>query len=746
MAAKRKRNIKRKRFVIKKEIALLLFFAFFILYIFALYFRAGAFVGRFLRNITLGSFSMFGYFFPILLFAILVFSVSPYFKNRKNQLIYGSIILFLSCIIFSGIFFYNDIAIKRLSMSKIYELSVDLKSSGIFSAFFTSILSHVIGRIGIILLSFVLFFISLFMITDYSVVKLFKDLRVNLGIYLKDLRSRRSQKKIAKKELERIEKQRELEIQEVEEDIHVPVFEGFEHETFEDVQEDEYEEEVEDIQEEVKYEPNKEKEVYQSLDTQMNQDISQKVEYRKPPLSLLNKSKKVKLKTKDMLYDLANKIENILSNYRIGARVIDIAQGPIVNRFELELDPGIKLSKIQSLSDDIALNLAVSHVRIAAVAGKAAVGIEVPNDAKVTVGLRDILESKEFTNSKSPINFGVGIDISGNPVVADLEGMPHLLIAGATGSGKSVCINSIITSFLYKSSPEELKLIMIDPKVVELNVYNGIPHLMLPVVTDPHKAATALNWAVSEMVRRYNLFAENNSKDINSYNSKHREDILPKIVIIIDELSDLMMVSSNNVEDAIARITQMGRASGIHLIVATQRPSVDVITGTIKANIPSRIAFSVASYVDSKTILDRAGAEKLLGKGDMLYIRPTSKVAQRIQGAFISEEEVENIVEFIKDKHDAPEYREDIVETQHSNNQFNLDHEDDLFDDVIDMVISTQQASVSMLQRRFKIGHSRAGRLIDMLEDIGVIGPSMGSKPREVLVKSREELDEEISC
>ncbi|KUK35350.1 MAG: Cell division protein FtsK/SpoIIIE, partial [Caldanaerobacter subterraneus] len=408
-----------------------------------------------------------------------------------------------------------------------------------------------------------------------------------------------------------------------------------------------------------------------------------------------------------------------------------------ITRFELQPSAGVKVSRIVSLTDDIALSLAAPSVRIEApIPGKSAIGIEVPNDKIAPVYLREVIDSKKFRNFKSDLAIGLGKDIAGNIVIVDLSKMPHLLIAGATGSGKSVCINSLIVSLLYKASPQQVKMILIDPKVVELNIYNGIPHLLTPVVTDPKKAASVLNWAVQEMTKRYNLFAQYGVRDIDSYNEKYKENSLYKIVIIIDELSDLMMVSPAEVEEYIFRLAQMARAAGIHLVIATQRPSVDVITGVIKANIPSRISFAVSSQIDSRTILDMTGAEKLLGKGDMLFNPIGAAKPMRIQGAFISEEEVEAIVNFLKN-HSNPQYEEIEIEEK-TNGKIFEQQEDELLEDAISVILETGQASISMLQRRLRIGYARAARIIDQLEQKGIISGYDGSKPRQILVSKEE--------
>lgn len=436
----------------------------------------------------------------------------------------------------------------------------------------------------------------------------------------------------------------------------------------------------------------------------------------------------------------AKLLEDTLSSFGIEAKVVQISRGPAITRYELQPSPGVKVSRIVSLSDDIALNLAAQQVRIVApIPGKAAVGIEVPNKSISMVTLREVLESDGIQEAESKLAFSLGKDISGKPIVADLAKMPHLLVAGATGSGKSVCINTIISSILFRARPDEVKFLMIDPKVVELNIYNGIPHLILPVVTDPKKASIALNWAVQEMTDRYKLFAEAGCRDITGYNRKltaaGQGTGMPKIVVIIDELADLMMVAPNAVEDAICRLAQMARAAGIHLIVATQRPSVDVITGVIKANVPSRIAFAVSSMMDSRTIIDMGGAEKLLGKGDMLYYPVGVPKPMRVQGSFISDTEVEDLIAFIKGQSGEVTYNPEILDTVKTQ-EFNDAEADEFLEQAIEFVITSRQASASLLQRKFRVGYNRAARLIDSMEERGIIGPTMGSKPREVLMSA----------
>lgn len=476
-----------------------------------------------------------------------------------------------------------------------------------------------------------------------------------------------------------------------------------------------------------------------------------KKDYLFPSMDLLNINSKLKLKNEDKkdLIENANKLEETLSNFGVEAKVVQVTKGPSVTRFELQPSPGVKVSKIVNLQDDIALGLAANGVRMEApIPGKAAIGIEVPNKKQSPVFLREVLDSKEFTNTNKNLAFALGKDITGKCIVGDLSKMPHMLIAGATGSGKSVCINSLIISLLYKYSPEQVKLLMVDPKVVELSVYNGIPHLLIPVVTDPKKAAGALNWAVNEMNKRYNLFSQMKVKNIESYNKLFDkgeiQEKLPYIVVIVDELADLMMACPNDVEDYICRLAQMARAAGMHLIIATQRPSVDVITGVIKANIPSRVSFAVSSGTDSRTILDQVGAEKLLGRGDMLYYPIGENKPVRVQGAFISEEEVENVVEFIKESDENIDYSEDIL--NHINNEVTTEsvitnEGDELLEEAMKIVVEYQQASTSFIQRKLRVGFNRASRIMDELEERGIISEKDGSKPRQVLIEKEDIYD-----
>ncbi len=468
------------------------------------------------------------------------------------------------------------------------------------------------------------------------------------------------------------------------------------------------------------------------------------VKYTKPPLRLLGSAPAVSGDKREEMRRTAEKLISVLDDFGVKAKLVQVTQGPTVTRYEISPDTGVKLSKIVGLADDIALNLAVSTVLVAPVPGKAAVGVEIPNNKVSPVSIREMLDSDAFKKAKSKLTFALGKDIGGKVVVGDIAKMPHLLIAGATGSGKSVCINTMIMSLLYKAKPDEVKIIMVDPKRVELGVYNGIPHLLVPVVTDPKKAAGALNWAVTEMMHRYDLFTEAGVRQLDSYNKlmeKEGGEKIPQLVIIIDELADLMMVAAKEVEDYIVRLTQLARAAGIYLVIATQRPSVDVITGLIKANVPSRIALAVSSQIDSRTIIDKGGAEKLLGKGDMLYHPAGARSSTRVQGAFVTDAEIEAVVNFIKENSGVTHYSEDLEEEieRHATGENGVtpDTEEDgdpLLHEAIELAVSLGKISTSMVQRRLGVGYSRAGRIIDQMEARGIISGANGSKPRDVLV------------
>ncbi|MVO99096.1 DNA translocase FtsK 4TM domain-containing protein [Paenibacillus lutrae] len=471
--------------------------------------------------------------------------------------------------------------------------------------------------------------------------------------------------------------------------------------------------------------------------------------YDLPSLTLLSKPIAGKGSEMADYKSNARKLEATLESFGVRAKVLEVVRGPAVTRYEIQPDVGVKVSRIVSLTDDIALALAAKDIRMEApIPGKSAIGIEVPNSEVSVVTMREVMETSAFQEASSRLSVTLGRDISGQPIVGNLAKMPHLLVAGATGSGKSVCINGIITSILYKAKPNEVKFLMVDPKMVELNVYNGIPHLMAPVVTDPRRASLALKKVVVEMEKRYELFSKSGTRNIEGYNAmliEHgTEAPLPYIVVIVDELADLMMVAANDVEDAICRLAQMARAAGIHLIIATQRPSVDVITGVIKANIPSRIAFGVSSQVDSRTILDMVGAEKLLGRGDMLYLPVGASKPVRVQGAFLSDQEVETVVNFVRTQQEA-NYSEEMVPQIEEQPESQDEFGDELYEQAVQIVIDAKQASASLLQRRMRIGYARAGRLIDSMESNGIVGPHEGSKPREVLISQEQHQHNRIS-
>ena len=503
------------------------------------------------------------------------------------------------------------------------------------------------------------------------------------------------------------------------------------------------------------------KEADNNIPEEMDIEItSPEKKYVFPPVTLLKQSESKQGDTRKQLQETAMKLQQTLKNFGVNVTITNISCGPAVTRYELQPEMGVKVSKIVNLADDIKLNLAAADIRIEApIPGKAAIGIEVPNKENVMVSFRELVESEEFQNHPSKISFCVGKDIGGKVSVADIEKMPHLLIAGATGSGKSVCINTIIMSILYKADPKDVKLIMVDPKVVELSVYNGIPHLLIPVVTDPKKAAGALNWAVAEMTDRYNKFAEAHVRNLKGYNAKidslpdvegdPKPEKMPQIVIIVDELADLMMVAPSDVEGAICRLAQLARAAGIHLIIATQRPSVNVITGLIKANMPSRIAFAVTSGVDSRTILDMNGAEKLLGKGDMLFYPQGIPKPVRVQGAFVSDKEVSDVVNYIKEENGQVFYNAAVEEHMNNiesenttvgidSNSGTGDGRDAYFADAAKLLIDKEKGSIGMLQRYFKVGFNRAARIMDQLEEAGIVGPEEGTKPRRVLMTQEQ--------
>ena len=754
---------KREPSRIRDEIWASIIIALGIFLIIALQTSAAGELGNFLSNILKGSFGLVALGLPyyLIIYGLLLFAKKTvHLSGRSIILLF--VIFFMICILNASLYIdAQTVILWPIDFTKLYQEGVALIGGGFFGMILASFLIKGIGNWGLWIFSVVIIFICLLLI-----------LNTPLSIFFESLKEKRK----ARKEKEDSETYEEA-YEETYESI--PILEM--KDVFENFDDDQIEPDVRTVSNNVIYRDDSNLSDNQKKILMMVEDDSlfgQRKEripgkgldgtipdikgfglqdeerasnpfpsngpYKFPPLNLLNEDKKGKDKDDSRSLKVkAKKLEETLKNFNVAAKVIQVIQGPTVTRYEIQPDLGVKVNSITRLADDIALNLEAKSIRIEApIPGKAAVGIEVDNEKINLVPIREMLASQEFKNARSKIAFAIGKDLSGTPVIADIKEMPHLLIAGSTGSGKSVCINSIITSLLYRAKPEEVKLILIDPKVVELGRYNGIPHLLTPVVTDPSKAAAVLNWAVSEMTERYKNFAEASVRDLESYNERmDREERegrgggrLPQIVIIVDELADLMMAAPSQVEESICRLAQMARAAGMHLIVATQRPSVDIITGVIKANIPSRIAFAVASQFDSRTILDMSGAEKLLGKGDMLYSSQNRPKPIRVQGSYISDNEVTRVIDFIKDQGKEAHYEDKILEAVLSHGESNkLDEEDEFFDEAVETVVRQGQASVSMLQRRFRVGYNRAARMIDMMEDRRIIGPQDGSRSRQVL-------------
>lgn len=671
-------------------------------------------VGSIIKGATFSFMGFGGYIFPLLIISTGIIFIIDKFNYKEIKVILSAVFIFLSIlIILDRINPLDSTFIDRIRSSILF--SKTGKGGGIIGSFFGYFFYNLFGSIGsYIVLGFVIV-INLMLITDIKI----KDIIDNFKHKPIKQNIKSPKPKIIT----------ETPIQSNQEDIKI--LDYTKNQPKDSLKGINIKQEIEIIDSEIKIKQNK----------------SNMPTYTIPSLKLLKSpSHNQDMNDNKDILNNAKIIEETMKNFGIEATIDQINIGPTITCYELQPSPGIKLSRIVSLSDNISLSLASSDIRIEApIPGKAAVGIEVPNKVKSSVLLKEIIMSKEYKELESYIPLALGKDVAGKVIVSTIDKMPHLLIAGATGSGKSVCINTIIMNILYKSSPDDVKLLLIDPKVVELSIYNGIPHLLIPVVTDAKKAAFALNWAVEEMEKRYKTFAQNNVRDISSYNNKvkdNKEDKLPNIVIIIDELADLMMVAAQEIEDYICRLAQMARAAGMYLIVATQRPSVDVITGTIKANIPSRISFAVSSQVDSRTILDMAGAEKLLGKGDMLFYPSFYSKPARIQGAFISDEEVEAVVNSLKDQ-DITQYDENIIEVVQNSKEIYLDDSDELLPNAITLVVEEGQASISLLQRKLKIGYARAARIVDEMEERGIIGGYEGSKPRKVLV-SQEDLEQMI--
>ncbi len=687
-------------------------------------------------------------------------------KYHMRRYIICSLVIFLCILVFlDGSKEMDMTLIERIIKSTEY---LDItRSGGIIGAIFGFFSYKLLGSLGTYLVLGLIIVASIYFMLKVNIDQIimfsedigeyFEDKKKEFEIKKAERKLKQEEKEKKKIEKENLKKEK-IELKKSEEEKAVEVENFGENLVIKDYSDENIEEESKEIinDENKNIEENNvsdsslfdsEENVIDTIKNDIENKNKEEYIYTYPDIALLDRLKSKGGFSKDEVIEKGRIIENTMRNFGIESKVVAINRGPVITSYELKPAPGIKLSRIVGLSDNISMALASSDLRIEApIPGKTVVGIEVPNKEKDAVGLKELIDSNEFKTINSDIPLTLGKDVEGNILISGMEDMPHLLIAGATGSGKSVCINSIITSIIYKSSPKDVKLMLIDPKVVELSVYNGIPHLLIDVVTNPKKAAFALNWAVDEMEKRYLAFADNHVRDLKGYNKKmveegREDEKLPKILIIVDELADLMMVASKEIEEYIARLAQKARAAGMHLILATQRPSVDVITGTIKANIPSRIAFAVASSVDSRTILDMGGAEKLLGKGDMLFYPSKYPKPKRIQGAFIGDNEVERVVDYVKNNNETKNHVESKIEQAIKDKKVKIDNEKDpLFKDAVELVINDEQASISYIQRKLKVGYSRAGRIVDQMEEMGIIGPHEGSKPRKLL-KTKEEID-----
>lgn len=769
----KKSNVTNKESALNYEILGLFFIVFGIVSFISLYSNKMGIVGSLLYkfySLAMGSGNFL--FALILIFWGLIFNSKKY-RDSSRRYIIGSLFILISIlVILDGSKSFDLTLIDRIKLSM--EYADVARSGGIIGAIIGFFMYKLFGSIGaytilgiVILLSF--YFIFKPNVKDLSAILLKTGDKINTA-KTSFVENREEKKKL--KEAKKLDKKRAERVKErlkdksdkklksetnknlEEQNVVIKEYNSNKKHRFKNLENTEsFNDEnnirvSEDSEKSIKV-PEVTEEEKKEFDENIDNAEHIKENYVFPPIELLNTLEQSETTSNKEIIRNGEIIEETMDVFGIDSKIIAINKGPVITCYELEPAPGVKLSKIVALNDNLSMALASPEIRIEApIPGKAAVGIEVPNKIKDPVSVREMIESDEFKGKKTDIPLTLGKDVSGEIIIAEIDKMPHLLIAGATGSGKSVCINSIITSIIYKSSPDDVKLMLIDPKVVELSVYNGIPHLLIPVVTDPKKASLALSWAVGEMEKRYKAFAENSVRDLKSFNIKMEkqgniDEKMPKIVIVVDELADLMMVCASEVEDYIARLAQMARAAGIYLIIATQRPSVDVITGTIKANIPSRIAFAVSSAIDSRTILDMAGAEKLLGKGDMLFYPGYNPKPIRVQGAFISDEEVENVVQFVKmNTHQVTEQElsEKIIkEIEEKKNNIANDL-DPLFGDALNYVVEDEQASISFLQRKLKIGYSRAARIVDQMEELGVLGPHEGSKPRKIIM-SKEEID-----
>ena len=779
-SAKKRTRTRQKDFApFYKEIAVLVVFALFI-FLFLSNFGICGYIGNSISTFFFGAFGTTHYIIPAVSFILAILLISnDYSSLAVKKTCFAILLLCMVSTIFQMIY---NIEVRDAYSAFVFSGRTH-RGGGYLGALICSILYKELGGAGSVLVVLLISVISLILVTERSLLSFLKkavDFFTVEG-YEEDIEERLAKKKRKAKEVSKEDKEtaprkkRSMHIPDLrsgrpkpsqaspmppmepeEKTKQTPIQKDFDDLIVQEETDKEPKEIFEPVQPNASKKSlvNKDKNTPSKPVETLPQVRTKEGDYKFPPVSLLEKGKKTAGNNKEELRQTAQKLQKTLEDFGVHVTITNISCGPSVTQFELHPEQGVKVSKIVNLADDIKLNLAAADIRIEApIPGKAAIGIEIPNKHNQTVHFRDLIESSTFKNFKSRLAFAVGKDIGGKTVVTDLAKMPHLLIAGATGSGKSVCINTLIMSILYKASPEEVKLIMVDPKMVELSIYNGIPHLLIPVVTDPKKASGALNWAVAEMTNRYKKFTETGVRNIEGYNKKVKElqksgeidpetiKKMPQIVIIIDELADLMMVAPGEVEDAIVRLSQLARAAGIHLVIATQRPSVNVITGLIKANVPSRIAFSVSSGVDSRTIIDMNGAEKLLGKGDMLFYPSGYQKPIRVQGAFVSDEEVSKVVEFLKEENNAEDsYGADIQEKIQTAavKAATSQERDEYFEKAAEFIIDKDKASIASLQRVFKIGFNRAARLMDQLCEAGIVGEEEGTKPRKVLMSEEQ--------
>ena len=729
---------------------------------------------NFIHNIILGLFGVASILWPILLVYVAVITSARHYKSKISFKIWLSVaLIFLVNTSIYSFFTYSKMASQGYfrKLGELYTKGINGDGSGLFGGVLGIPCIAAFGEFGTRIILLLLLFVSVMLLTGMNLMQFFKLTIKPFKFIINKLKERKQKDTNVESSLQLDENG--LPVHPVK-SLPVPSSGFYETKKLKKREQQLNLESISDsaqlatmafLKKAKDNDFEKKKEEKYNIDAH-TKEIFNDGGYAYPSACLLDESEELnQTDVRKELQTNGQMLVETLKNFSVQTKIVDISRGPAVTRYELQPAAGVKISKITNLADDIALNLAASGVRIEApIPGKAAVGIEIPNKVINIVKMRELINSSEFITSKSKLTVILGKDISGNVTVTDLAKMPHLLIAGSTGSGKSVCINSFIISLLYKSTPDEVRLLMIDPKVVELGIYNGIPHLLVPVVTDPRKAAGALNWAVTEMLKRYTIFAENNVRDLESYNrfvnkikkepnSKEKETLehMPQIVIIIDELADLMMAAPNEVEDAICRLAQMARAAGMHLVIATQRPSVDVITGVIKANIPSRIALAVSSQIDSRTILDSSGAEKLLGRGDMLFSPIGSSKPKRVQGCYVTDREIESVIDFLKNNKKENEYDQAVIDEIEKNavpeqdskgKKAESSEEDPMLNDAVKCIIEAGQASTSLLQRKLRLGYARAARIIDQMEDMGIVGPYEGaSKSRKVMLTSQQWAD-----